>query len=121
MLKRYAFEYQNGVGLETWVTDTLVEIGVPFESLFAVLEDMFYGDEAPFQGPNARYVVRDLLHVVRLWYQHTSRGHVKVLGSEESAAAVSETLQMVLQSGMLDATMAEECRILRGRIEATLR
>lgn len=119
MLKRYAFEFQNNIGPETWVVDVLVEINVPFESLFAVLEAMFYGDEAPFQGRNRRYIANDLLYVVRLWYQQTSRGNGKVLGNEENATAVSQTLQLLVSG--LDPNQAEECQILRGRIENSLR
>lgn len=119
MLKRYAFEFQNNVGPDTWVVDVLVEINVPFESLFAILEAMFYGDEAPFQGRNRRYIANDLLYVVRLWYQQTSHGNEKILGSEENAMAVSQTLQLLVSG--LDASQVEECHILRGRIESSLR
>ncbi|KAL9099539.1 MAG: hypothetical protein Q9163_004978 [Psora crenata] len=120
MLERYAFEFQNSVGPESWVIDTLIDIGVPYETIFAVLESMFYNDEAPFQGRNRRYIAADIVHVVRLWFQESSRGKVRVLGGEESAAAVSQCLLMLQQSG-LDARKGEECRELRFRIEQLLR
>ena len=120
MLERYAFEFQNGVGPETWVVDTLLGIGVPYESIFPVLESMFYSDEAPFRGRNRRYIATDIVYVVKLWLQETSRGKAKILGGEANAAAVGQCLLMLQQSG-LDGRRAEECRELRVRIEHLLR
>lgn len=120
MLERYAFEFQNGVGPDTWVLDMLIDVGVPYESLFPVLEGMFYNDEAPFQGRNRRYIANDIIYVVGLWFQDSSRGTGKVLGGENNAAAISQTLLMLLQSG-LNETGAEQCQTLRMRIEHVLR
>lgn len=119
MLKRYAFEFQHNIGPENWVVDVLVDINVPFESLFAVLEAMYYGDEAPFQGRNRRYICNDLVYVARLWYQQTSRGNGQILGNEENAAEVSQMLQLLVSE--LEPSRAEECQVLRARIEHTLR
>ena len=120
MLERYAFEFQNGVGPKTWVLDTLIDIGVPFESLYSVLEGMFYNDEAPFQGRNRRYIANDILYVVQIWFQDSSRGTGQILGGDTNAVAISQTLQMLQQSG-LDEQKAEECQVLRMRIEHVLR
>lgn len=100
--------------------DTLIDVAVPFESLFPVLEGMFYNDEAPFQGRNRRYIANEIIHVVKLWFQASSRGTGKILGGETNAAAVSETLLMLQQSG-LEENKADECRGLRARIESVLR
>ena len=120
LLERYAFEFQNGVGPETWVIDTLLDVGVPYESIFPVLEGMFYNDEAPFQGRNRRYIAADIVYVVKLWFQDSLRGKLGILGGEANAVAVSQCLLMVQQSG-IDGTRAEECRDLRVRIEQMLR
>lgn len=74
ILERYAFEFQNGVGPRSWPVDCLIGVDVPFESLFTVLEGMFYNDEAPFQGRNRRYIANDIMYVVELWFQNSSRG-----------------------------------------------
>lgn len=121
MLKRYAFEFQNGVGPSTWVVDVFIDINVPFESLFGVLESMFYANETPFQGHNRRHVADDLLHVVRLWVQDSTRDNGIILGSHENAAAVSQALQMLMQQGGLDRNKQEECQVLRTRIEYSTR
>ena len=121
ILEKYAFEFQNGVGPRTWPMDSLIGVDVPFESLFTVLEGMFYNDEAPFQGRNRRYIANDIIYVVGLWFQDSSRGAGKVLGGEDNAAAITQTLMMLQQSGMLDEEMLDECRSLRARIELMLR
>lgn len=119
MLERYAVEFQNGVGPETWVMDTLIDVGVPFESIYPVLEVMFYNDEAPFQGKNRRYIANDIVYVVKLWLQDRRRGTGEVLGGAANAATISATLQTLQPT--LDARRAEENQMLRMKIEAVLR
>ena len=119
MLERYAVEFQNGVGPETWVMDTLIDVGVPFESLYSVLETMFYNDEAPFQGKNRRYIANDIVYVIRLWSQNRNRGAGEILGGEGNAATISATLQTLQPT--LDLQRAEEAQMLRMRIEYLLR
>ena len=121
MLKRYAFEFQKGIGPSTWVVDTFIDINVPFESIFTVLDSMFYANEAPFHDRNRRYVADDLIHVVRLWVQQTTRDNGMILGSEENARAVSHALQMLGQPGGLERDKQEECQMLRTKIEYSLR
>ena len=119
LLERYAFEYQNRVGPESWVMDTFIDISVPFESLFAALESMFYNDETPFQGRNRRQIAIHILYIVKLWLQDSSRGTGKILAGESNAVAVSQVLQMVQPT--LDAQKGEECQLLRLRIDQLLR
>ena len=121
ILEKYAFEFQNGVGPRTWLVDSLVGVSVPFESLFTVLEGMFYNDEAPFQGRNRRYIAHDIIYVAGLWFQDSSRGAGMILGGEGNAAAITQTLMMLQQSGLLDGEALDECRALRARIELMLR
>ena len=121
ILERYAFEFQHGVGPRKWPVDCLVGVGVPFESLFTVLEGMFYNDEAPFQGRNRRYIANDIIYVAGLWFQDSSRGTGKILGGEGNAATITQTLMMLQQSGLLDGEGLDECRVLRARIEQMLR
>lgn len=121
MLKRYAFEFQNGIGPSTWVVDVFIDINVPFETLFGVLESIFYANENPFVGQNRRHVADDLLYVVRLWVQQSTRDNDMILGSQENVAAVSQALQVLVQHGGLDRNKKEECQVLRTRIEYSMR
>ncbi len=99
--------------------DTLIDVGVPFESIYPVLEVMFYNDEAPFQGKNRRYIANDIVYVVKLWLQDRRRGTGEVLGGAANAATISATLQTLQPT--LDARRAEENQMLRMKIEAVLR
>lgn len=121
MLKRYAFEYQQGVGPETWVIDVMIEIGVPFEALYTVLESMLYGEEAPFHGARRRFVANDLLHLIQLWYRATARGNGVELGGRDSAAAVEVTLDVILRNGSISPDRMEDFRVLMGKIRAVQR
>ncbi|KAI9704717.1 MAG: hypothetical protein M1836_006497 [Candelina mexicana] len=120
MLEKYAYEFQRGVGPPTWIIDTFLDLQVPYESILPVLEQMFYNDEAPFQGRNRRYIANDLLYLIQRWYQDTERAGGRILGGESNAQAISEILQ-VLQNNGLDDQKVEECRALRMRIEQMLR
>ena len=120
LLKRYAFQHQHGKGPPTWVVDIFVDLHVPFETLYAVLEGMFYNDEPPFQGRNRRLIGNDIVYVVGRWFKEGIRGTGIIFGSEENALSISQMLHMVMQSG-LDERRLEECQNLRNRIENMLR
>lgn len=100
--------------------DLFLELQVPYESVFPVLEAMLYNNEAPFEGRNRRYIAADMLHLIQRWFHDTSRGGGKVFEGESNAAAISETLQLLQQTG-LDREKMEECQALRMRIDHVLR
>lgn len=120
MLKRYAHNFQHKSGPETWVLDIFIDLQVPFETLYATLENMFYNDEPPFQGRQRRLIANDIVYIARMWFQDNSRGSRSAFGGEDNAIAVSQMLHMVMQSG-LDERRLEECQNLRMRIENLLR
>ena len=120
MLKRYAYNFQPDSKPETWVLDIFIDLQVPFETIYAVVENMFYNDEPPFQGRNRRVIGHDIIYIARLWFQDSIRGSGSPFGGEDNAIAVSQMLQMVMQSG-LDERRLEECQNLRMRIENMLR
>ena len=100
--------------------DTFIDLQVPFESLVSALEEMFYNDEAPFQGRNRRLVANDLVYTIGQWYKASNRGAEVVFGGEDNAENISQLLRVLLQSG-LDQQRAEQCQALRMMIEHTLR
>ena len=121
LLEKYAFTMQRHVGPPTWVIDSLAQIGVPFETLFPVLEGMFYNDEQPFHGRNRKVIAEEIIYVVTLWIQETSRGKERMLGGEHNAEAVSQMLLLLQQSGGLDPMKVEEAVNMRQSIESMLR
>lgn len=97
ILERYSLEHQRQEGSAHWVIDLFLELGVAFESLYAVLEAMYYTDEAPFQGSNRRYIASDLVYLLHGWFQDSAQLGGIVFGSEAAAERVSETLLLMQQ------------------------
>lgn len=120
MLKRYAHSYQPDSQPETWMLDIFIDLQVPFETIYATLESMFYNDEPPFHGRNRRLIGNDIVYIAKMWFQDSIRGSGSPFGGEDNAIAVSQMLHMVMQSG-LDERRLEECQNLRMRIEVMLR
>jgi nuclear pore complex protein Nup155 len=106
ILERYSLEHQRGTTTSTtssfgptshWVIDLFLDLGVAFESLYAVLEAMYYTEEAPFQGANRRYIAADLVYLLQGWFNDSAQLGGMVFGSEAAAERVSETLLLVQQ------------------------
>ncbi len=116
MLERYAFEFQRNIGPPEWVVDTFLVLQISYETILPVLESMFYNDEAPFQGPNRKYIANDIIYICKRWYNDSVRGGAQPFGRPENMLAVSQLLLVLLQNG-IDEEKVEECRALRSRIE----
>ncbi|KAE8146954.1 Non-repetitive/WGA-negative nucleoporin C-terminal-domain-containing protein [Aspergillus avenaceus] len=121
MLERYALEHQRGVGPPTWVVDLFLDLGVTHETLYAVLESMYYTDEAPFHGSNRKYIAKDLLYLIEHWFHDTVRLGGTVFGSDVVAASITETLLLLQQGGNIPPEQMQLANELRTRIEDILR
>lgn len=119
MLKRYAFEHQRGVGPNSWVVDLFLDLGVPCEQVFGVLQNMLYADETPFSGSNREVVAGDLIYVSQKWL-HSTRGS-EPFGNDANAGEVLSTLDFVQSNSILNRDQVGACQELRGRINQLLR
>ena len=99
LLERYAFEFQRGVGPATWVVDVFLDLGVPAENLFAVLEEKLWSEEAPFIGRNRGIIANHVLYVAQRWFEETSRSGI-IFGSEENVEGVLEVLRSLGDRGL---------------------
>ena len=120
LLERYVLEHQRGVGPETWVIDLFLDLQVAHESLYTVLEALFYNDEPPFHGSNRQHIGRDLVYLIQRWFYDTVRVGGVIFGSDTLATRVSEMLLLLQQSNMGDET-TQVCQELRLKIEQVLR
>ena len=116
MLERYALEHQRRTALtSTWIVDLFLDLGVPDETLYGVLELMYYNDEAPFQGPNRSFIGMDLVYLIERWFHESTRLGGNVFGSSVLAERVLETLQLLQQGGLppmqMDLAQALQMRI----------
>ncbi|KAJ5081329.1 nucleoporin NUP170 [Penicillium alfredii] len=116
LLERYSLEHQRHMGPATWVVDLFLDLGVPHESLYAVLETMYYTNEAPFHDGNRRYIANDLLYLLDGWFRETVRLGGMVFGSDVVAERVAETLLLLLQGGGITPEQLETAHELRARI-----
>ena len=119
-LKRYAYEFQRGVGPDTWVVDTLISLEVPYEALFSTLEFLLYNNETPFAGGNRHFIADDMLYIADKWYRETTRGLSALFGGDENAVAMQQTLANLPGLG-LSPERVEDCQALRARIDSLLR
>ena len=119
ILERYSLEHNREIGNTPWVVNLFIELGIPHESLYAVLEAMWYTDEAPFQGSNRRLVAYDLLYVVQVWLYETTRVGGVPLGSQSVSERVSETMTLLQQQGG-NAEIKEQALTLRRAIAEVL-
>ena len=99
--------------------DVFLDIGVPAETVFAVLEEMLCGEEAPFTGRNRGFIADDVLYVAQRWFEDTSR-HGVIFGGEENARGVLEVLGTLSTRG-LGREKAVVCEELRATAERLLR
>lgn len=115
MLEKYAFEHQRGIAPRQWAVEVFEKLQVPNEKIYAVLEAMFYNNEAPFHGPNRRLIANDIVWVAVHWFHETNQGRGQVFGTDANAQQVDQTLDYVLQEG-LDESEASVCRSIRARL-----
>lgn len=121
LLLRYSIEHQRGVGTLHWVLSIFLDLEVPRESLFRILELQYYSDEAPFHGRNRRYIATEIVYLVDTWLNETRRAPGGVCGGTENATEVAEVLRVIRQGGVMSERENEECDVLRGDLEAALR
>jgi nuclear pore complex protein Nup155 len=120
MLKTYSVEYQLDVGPQTWVVDLFLDLHVPYEAVFSVLEGMLYFDEAPFTGNGRRFIANDIVYLIRRWYEHGRRSG-RWFGSEAMAAAITQLLGVLTKAQYLNKTEREDAQTMLQRINIALR
>lgn len=115
LLEKYAFEQQRGVGPPSWVMDLIISVGVPYESIFDVLENMFYNSDAPFSGRNRRIIAKDIVYAVWRWFEHCTRTNQRPFGGVDMAARIVNLLDM-LENNDLDPVERQNSQQLRTKI-----
>lgn len=117
ILEKYSFEHQRTVAPPHWVVDIFLDLEIPYERLFEVLETMFFSGDPPFMGSNRKYIASELVYVVGKWFHDSLRAGAVIFGGEASAARVEETLQVLLQQGKAAGLDEETTRVCRGVVE----
>lgn len=124
MLMVYWHASQRDITGPRWVTDIFLELEVPYERIFEVLENMLFSTtEPPFIGSNRKYIASEIAYVVTKWYHESERAGTFVFGSEAGAARVKEALDALLHEGRaagLDEETTSTCRAVIARLDELL-
>lgn len=119
LLEKYSFEHQRDKAAPHWIVDLFLDLQVPKQRLFNILEALFYNNEPPFSGSNRRVLGNDLVYLIQRWFQESARAGGPLFESEDVAIQVDQMLQMLLQI-KLDDQQSQTCRMLRQRIAQIL-
>ncbi|KAH8804905.1 putative nucleoporin [Xylogone sp. PMI_703] len=120
MIEKYAIEFQRDVGPRTWVIDLFIHVHFHYETILSILQNIFYGEVAPFSGRNRRLIAEHMLYTIKEWYQDCVRSNTRLFGSEENAQGISDMLEVLVQNG-LSPDDQEQANDLRVRIERSFR
>lgn len=120
LLESYACLRQAGVGSPNWVIDLLIDVDMPFESIYSALETIFYNSEAPFTGRNRNIIAMHMVYTIKKWFEDCLRKNQRIFGGDDNAATISNTLAMLTQNG-LNRDQIEETQELRQSIERMFR
>ena len=123
VLETYSFEHQRNIAPDHWVVDIFLSLNVTYESIFDVLETMFYTADGAFVGANRRVIADEVLYVVGRWAHDSTKAGGMLFGSEVGAGRVDEMMALLMQVGKeagVDMRMREEFRIIRESINVAL-
>lgn len=116
LLEQYSLERQRQVALNHWIVDLFLDLGVAHQSIYSVLEAMYYTDAVPFSGANRRFLANDMLYLLEKWFQETGRIGGLLFGSSQVAERVSESLLLLQQGSHNTPEVRERSADLRRRI-----
>ena len=123
ILLQYLSQNQPEYLGKTWPVDLFLELQIPYETLLAVLESLFYRHLEPnWSGRRHELIARLIVYVARIWMQQTAKGGGVYFGSEENARSVSEILRAVLaDQRALPAAEQDVAREIRERVDRIIR
>lgn len=122
LLERYAIENQYQVGPRTWLPDLFIEVGFPFETIVAVLRDMWQNTTPPFTGPRKNVLAGHMVYAMEMWYQECVRTNTTLYGSNENADAINDILlELERAPGGLDQQDLQVSQELRRKILRSFR
>ncbi|KAL9107218.1 MAG: hypothetical protein Q9227_007842 [Pyrenula ochraceoflavens] len=110
LLRRDHTAYRAEGAPQHWILELFLSLSPPltYESIFAVLETMYYSNEAPFVGAAKRELAAEIVALVGLWYERSlasiGRGGVgaeALMGGREEWNRVEELCQKMIEERVL--------------------
>jgi nuclear pore complex protein Nup155 len=101
LLLDYMFQTDTTRGAREWPVDLLLDVGVPSETVLAVLENLQFNDGEGWSTAKRRVVAALSVYVSRKWYSDSVVGGGLPFGGEEGAGAVLEVLRSLQSMNLL--------------------
>ncbi|KAH9824489.1 Non-repetitive/WGA-negative nucleoporin C-terminal [Teratosphaeria destructans] len=123
LMEKYAFTPQEPAIPQNWAIDLFLALEVPYELLISVLEQVYYGNEHPFQGRNRRIIAAHMVYVISQWVEESeNRGDRMTCGSEENAALVHDCLTSLMRGrDLVEGSSLSQAQQLVAKVEGSLR
>lgn len=105
-----------------WVPEIFIELGVPYELIYDVLETLYFTtlQDSSSNSRQKRVVLSDLLHVIERWLQQSySRTNQTLFDGESGQARIQELLLYVSEQDdtrKLGETVWQRASILKDRV-----
>ncbi|WPG99192.1 Non-repetitive/WGA-negative nucleoporin C-terminal-domain-containing protein [Acrodontium crateriforme] len=101
-----------------WPVDIFLDLDIPHETLLPVLEQVYYGNEPPFDTSSKRKMIANqMVSLLRSWVGASERkGERALCGSEENATLVMECLTSLVRSGELSTEARREAETMSQRL-----
>ena len=116
LLETYSLQHQRQAALNHWIVDLFLDLDVPHQTIFGVLEAMYYTESVPFTGANRRFIANDMIYLLEIWFYETSRVGGLLFGSSQVVEQVTETLDLLQQGPETTPEVRERTADLRRRI-----
>lgn len=118
LIERYALEHQREVGADRWVPDLLIAVGFPYDASIRILQQLWYGNVAPFTGAGNRVLASHIVYMVERWFEDCLGRNERVFGGEDVAREIVGLLSAVGGTpglGQAERTKLEELKRRVGR------
>jgi hypothetical protein len=120
ILLNYNFEPSDSAipgdtrGPREWPAELFFELGVPFEAVFNVLENIFFTNDMNWSAGRRRIIAALIVHVAERWLNESASpsGGNEPFGGAEVAAAVLDGLTQIRETQILGPLRLDGDRLL---------
>jgi hypothetical protein len=121
LLLEYMFQQTDGnKANREWPIDLLLDVGVPLDSVLAVLENLSFNDATEWSTARRRVIAALTVYVCQKWLTETTIGGGLPFGGEEGAQAVLEILRGLSDLRLLSGRDADALRDLIQSVQRTV-
>jgi nuclear pore complex protein Nup155 len=121
LLLEYLFQQADtNKSSREWPVDLLLDVGVPLDSVLAVLENLSFNDGAEWSTSRRRVIAALTVYVCQKWLAETTIAGGLPFGGEEGAQAVLEILRGLSDLRILSGRDGDALRDLIESVQRTI-